>query len=186
MGPSVTANNMPNSGCANAPLSCKGIVADATLRVFAADVAHVFLGDFGAPVPRTTRPCMPIPSFLNHVPIVVCLGSKKQMSRIATGRVVTMMENAKVFLDRSVRKVPGDPVCQKMPARVIGPRTTSDSAVTVGQATGNPRPALIGSTDAHLAPESENVLRSERRDDTLFSSHDSLRCRDSWSGRCAA
>jgi len=51
-----------------------------------------------------------VSTFYNHISHILCMRTRKQMSRIATERIITMMKNAKIIWDRAMGQKPGNSV----------------------------------------------------------------------------
>ena len=52
-----------------------------------------------------------IPSFVVHIPDVVCLSAEKEVLRTDTGGIVALVQNKHAFWDRSIMNLPRDSMC---------------------------------------------------------------------------
>ena len=63
---------------------------------------------------------------------------------------------------------------KKKPTGTIGSRTQKKPAATIRGLLRLPWPTFFGTSDANFLPEAKDILRGQRRDDTMGSSHDGL------------
>ena len=177
MFPGFVMNNITNGLRTNrvSPREYSHTTRPVVWNTFTADSPDLLFRQLGASLPNALR----CPVFLCSVPHVFGLGSKKKASRIATGRIVAVVENPKTFRDRSVCKGPSKAM------GVIANSSETKPAIPKIVFGSGPFPAFVASTDTDLLPEPENVLRRQRRDAMMFPSHDRLLSRRSWSGRFA-
>jgi len=184
MRPSFTMNNTPNGVDAQAVSSRKTVHALRLVKrcIFLTDGAHFLLSQFGKSMTFSEMH----PPFLARVSQVVGLCAEEQMARIYARSVVAVMTDEVVWRNRAASKSPCDTMGEELMRFVaISPAPETKTAVPTTVPARRPRPTLIGSSDAHLAPKSKNVSRSQGRDGTILGSHDSLLLRDSWLERLA-
>lgn len=100
---------------------------------------------------------LPSPPLLNHVHAVVFHCPQKQMFRVHTRRIVTMVADKNPIGDRTAMNLPRDPVGQYGPG-LINPDLNLDSAVSVNIGSGYPFPAIplwaVAGSLINLFPES--------------------------------
>jgi len=183
MRPGFVENDCSDGSLAHAVLGCQRPLAYLASGVFHTDFFHLRGGQRGVPVFRSTKSRLPHSAFLERVAHVVFMSSEEQMRRVAACPIIAMVADAQSKRNGPTGNRPSDSVSQPHPARSS---IKSKRAIAANAAVGCPVPALIRSRDAHLAPEPKDVLRAQRRDATMFCSHDSLLERDSWSERLAA
>lgn len=182
MRPGFLMNDYGNSSLANTVLGGQRSLADIPGSISLADFAHLLCGQFGVPVFFTAKSGLPQSSFPECILRIVFLSSKKQVARVTARWIITVVESAEAFWDGSEGKGPNYAVCEIV---MTASATKTDATVTFSSAR-RPRPTVVGTTNPHFAPKPKDVLLTQRRDDTMFGSHDSLLHRDSWSERLAA
>lgn len=194
MSPCVAVNNMVNGGFAYTIFQGQDGRSDTAASILRANPANCLGRQLGIAVLLSTghqfgmlvRPMVVseraawshITALANLVVTVIGVCSKKKVSRILARRVVAMMENAQTGRDGTVCKGPRNAICGgNVPTATLAKAKLSirqASLAALGEFTCRPRPALVGSTDTDLLPESQNVLRSQRWDSTIRLTHDGL------------
>lgn len=89
-----------------------------------------------------------LPTFFKHISHIVGLRAKKQMSRIATGSIITMMQHTKVVGDRAISQKPSKSV------GFVGRSFMLKEAVSLLVSTSCPIPAIIRANFFDLSPKS--------------------------------
>jgi len=180
MQPSCAPNNVPDSPVTNTVFARQTALRNCSRGIPTADFPNLTGNQRGRPIMFTTVHGDNYPSLFGRIPHVVCLGSEKEMSRVTTGRIIATMKNEKVGRNWSVGNGPGYTIGTEH--RPCQPQL----AVTIGNFARLPFPALVRMLDRNPFPEPENVLLAQRRDATVWPSHDSLLCRGLRSGRLTA
>lgn len=184
--PSFTRNNVAYGSFANAPFSCQGAMANASTCIYVADLSDLFLRQLG--IVTGVIFAMRQSTFFGRITKIMGGFSQKQMPRVDAGRIVATVADAHLQREGTVGNSVGN---ARGAYRLVGEYTTIGSrkrmkyAITSCATASSPRPAFVGTSDADLQPEPKDVLRSEGRDDTVWSSHSNLLYRLLWSGRFA-
>lgn len=170
-------------GClADAKLSRKSAHCDVACRIAATNVADLFIGQFGISVRLTAFARHNMSSFVNHVSHIVGMGAKKKMRGILAKRVVAMVAHTETGRNGTAGDGP-----RKTMGSIGAPETPKKKCtVTARSAARCPFPTLVGTAFLYFLLEAFNVLRSRRREDTMFDSHARLLIRRSWQGRLVA
>ena len=179
MYPSSAMNAVPNSRHGNVVFAGKGArnpVRNPSCCANPSDSADLLGGQFGIVMLFTTH----LSAFLGGVAVVVGASAEEKVRGILAKWVVATMKSAKAGRNRTVGDGPGDAMCDCYTVFT----TPTKRAVVVDFAR-RPRPAFVCSSDVHLVPETENLLRREGWDATVWGSHARLLTRRSWSGRFA-
>jgi len=187
MRPRLVSNDTTNVGLVNSVLFSKNGLCHSARGVSPTNIPNLFWSQFGRSALFTTRTQLRknvrqknAATLAPHVVQVVCAGSEEKVRGILARWIVATVKCAQTRGNGTIGDGPGNALASE--THSIEPEIT----ITHSGFARTPRPTLIESPDAHFAPESENVLRGQRRDATLFLSHDRLLTRRSWSGRLTA
>ena len=134
-----------------------------------------------APVVAARRPVFPAP-----VGMVVGNRAEKKVPRIDARWIIALMTDTESGRNRPLRNPPSDSVGAKRCARIGCPGTEAECAIVVAELARHPFPAFIRPANIDIRPKSGEVLRTQGRDDTVRSRHDSLQSRGLCSERLAA
>lgn len=143
MFPDTVKNNLRNSGLFKAVFVRKALLSYSTFTVAPADISNLFRVDYC----HSVRLARWVPAFADHVVVIIGIGSKEQMLRSYTGRVIALVQHLYSFWDRTAMDFPRETMGSSGAMVVIIP----DSAVSVFIGVSCPRPALPGFVD--LIPE---------------------------------
>ena len=149
MTPAFAANNTTGLTIANTIATAKFSIGQSVTGKFA-HFAHARLCDFGHAVEfAASAGVFSATSFFYHVLHIVRRCAYKQVSRVATRRVVTMMANKQTIRYRPICKFVGH---NMRPKRLVISATRN--AITRVVSIRLPLPAIIGATAIHSLPKS--------------------------------
>lgn len=181
MRPSFAMNDGTDSHHVDAKFPRKGILADTAGCIAPTDIADVLFSHLSVPMPfaagkrfRVKARSVFVPKrcaiapFSGPVERIVFVGSKPEMARVLAGRIIARVQDTKTVGDRTVGDGPSNTMGAK--ALPLKPKL----AIAIPKATCLPFPTFVGLALLDFCPEAFFVLRRQRRDDTMFSRHDSL------------
>jgi hypothetical protein len=159
MGPICSTNDSAYMALNDAILVCDTLLADSSERVFVSDRDNVLIGKSCVRIksPMSRIKPISIPCFSG----VVETGSFVQVSGVTARGKVARVENAKRLVERRAGEEKGDSC-----ANII---TSLNSEIHSRQS--SPRPTFFFGTNDNVGPESDNLLLSQRWDDTIRLSH---------------
>lgn len=179
MRPSFVANDALDGRLVDAVFLRKSAHVDVSVGIFAANSTHFLGSQLGLSVLLTTSSPfrvrvspMALASCHSVLPYriadVVGLRSEKQVARITARRIVAAVAKKESIGNGTVENLPHDTMCAKFSS------FKREVAMTIRNFGRLPFPALVGASDMNLLPKTGDVLRTQRRDGTIRSTHDGL------------
>lgn len=174
MTPSVSLYHLAHGSATDAEFRRQLVLVALAAFVAAANLAHLVFRQLCVSMLRASEPALGLGSasvafssrcalglrqgtltpLAQHIRCVIRLRPEKQMSRVAAGRIVAFVQNAKPVRDRAFCQNPSRPVCAKVPVFVVQPPVP----MLVGRATPQDALVCVGSYRAVAAePDSEGL-----------------------------
>jgi hypothetical protein len=149
MPPCCAENYISHADTADTIFPGEGCHADSAFVKALSRFNHLFVCEFSVRMVRA----MHLPILSNFIRYVIVICSQKQVTRIATGRVIALVQHPKSFWYWAMRQLPGDPMGRD------NMMVNLDLPVALAASISLPFPTIIRAENLHLRPE---MLRKRR------------------------
>lgn len=149
----MTVDNFLYGGLLNTEPISQFVLCPLSLRVETSDFFHESIVKLGVAVSSTEKTWIASSTLLVHITNVISAASFKEMSRVATQRVVTCVKHAITRHLSSEKKERYAMSLDGFPAKTELPITA-----TSGKSASLPFPTIFGLTNRYLGPEANAIL----------------------------
>jgi hypothetical protein len=149
MPPCCAENYISHADTADTIFPGEGCHADSAFVKALSRFNHLFVCEFSVRMVRA----MHLPILSNFIRYVIVICSQKQVTRIATGRVIALVQHPKSFWYWAMRQLPGDSMGRD------NMMVNLDLPVALAASVSLPFPTIISAENLHLRPE---MLRKGR------------------------